>query len=69
MTETEVDRLERYLDKQFTTLETRVERIESKMDNLERDMATLRVFGRLAAGITTGIAVIGIVAGLTYLAK
>lgn len=69
MTTSEVDRLERYLAKQFETLETRVDRIEDKINNLERDMATLRVLGRIVAAVSTSLIVIGVVAGLTYLAK
>lgn len=69
MTSTEVDRLERYLDRRFTTLEERVNRIEEKMNSIENDMATLRVLARIFAGIATGIIVVGVIAGISYLAK
>lgn len=69
MTSTEVDRLERYLDRRFTTLEERVNRIEEKMNSIENDMATLRVLARIIAAVSTSIIVIGIIAGISYLAK
>jgi hypothetical protein len=69
MSDAEVDRLERYLDRRFGTLEERVTRIEEKMGNLEKDMATLRALGRLVTGVATALIVVGVIAGLSYLAR
>ena len=69
MSDAEVDRLERYLDKRFESLEERVTRIEEKMGNLEKDMATLRALGRLVTGVASALIVVGVIAGLSYLAR
>jgi hypothetical protein len=45
-------------------LEERVTRIEEKMDNLEKDMATLRALGRLLTGVATALIVVGVIATL-----
>lgn len=69
MTTSEVDRLERYLEQRFSNLEARVERIDEKINNVEKDMATLRALGRIVAGVATFLIAAGIIAGLAYLAS
>jgi hypothetical protein len=65
----EVDRLERYLDQRFTTIEERVSKIEERIGGIEQDMATLRAFSRLAGGVATMLIVAGAIAGISYLAR
>lgn len=65
----EVDRLERYLDTRFSALEERVTKIEERIGGIEQDMATLRAFSKLAAGIVTVVIASGAIAGISYLAR
>lgn len=69
MSTNEVDRLERYLDQRFTSIEERVTKIEERIGGIEQDMATLRAFSRLAAGVVTMLTVAGAIAGISYLAR
>jgi hypothetical protein len=69
MSTSEVDRLERYLDQRFTTIEDRVAQIEKRIGGIEQDMATLRAFSKLVSGIATALAVAGVIAGISYLAR
>ena len=65
----EVDRLERYLDNRFNTLEDRVTKIEERIGGIEQDTATIRALSRLAAGVITILVATGAIAGISYLAK
>jgi len=69
MTTNEVDRLERYLEGRFNRLEEQFTSMNDRVMQLERNVATLKVFAVLAGSIATVVVAAGIIRGLQYLAS